>query len=61
MKTDHVMEQAFKDEQARQTTSLVFNKTFECKHHKSLLITFFQPFIPCASYFDCQAQVVAIG
>lgn len=55
------MEQAFKDEQARQTTSLAFNKTFKCKHGKLLPTTFFQPFIPCASYLDCQAQVVAIG
>jgi hypothetical protein len=55
------MEQAFKDKQARQTTSLAFNKTFECKHGKSLPITFFQPFIPCASYLDFQVQVVAIG
>lgn len=61
MKIDHVMEQAFKDQQARQTTSLAFNKTFECKHSKSLPITFFQSFIPCASYLDCQAQVVAIS
>jgi hypothetical protein len=29
MKMDHVMKQAFKDQQARQITSLPFNKTFD--------------------------------